>query len=93
MALSVGYRGQIAVVIVGVRLGVEQGIFSGARPIHIAVRVDCLLRLRIGHGEEITVWIVPELGHAIDRIGELRDPVKRVRSVDGFLTEGVDNTS
>ena len=70
LALPVEHRGQVPVVVVSVGFGVEEGIFSGACPVHIVVRVDRLLRFRIRDGQQIAVGIVPQLRDAIDRIGE-----------------------
>lgn len=62
LAVPIENRGQITVVVVGIRLGIQQGIFSHRGAIHIAVSVDSLLRLRIGVGQKITVEIVDEGG-------------------------------
>ncbi len=46
--------------------------------IHRVIDVHRRLALRIGDREEITVGVIPELGHAVDDIGELGDPVEGV---------------
>ncbi len=70
LTLPIKDRREIAVVVVRVGFSIQERVFSGARPIHIAVRVDRLLRLRIGDSQEITVWIVAELGDPVDRSGQ-----------------------
>lgn len=93
LTLPIHVGRQIAVVVVGVSLGIQEWILPRARTVHVAIGIDRLLALGIGHGEEITVGIVPELRHAVNRIGELRDPIQRIRSIDGLLAQRVDEAA
>ena len=67
--------------------------FSACGAIHIVGRVDRLLALGIGHGEEIAVRIVAELRHAVDGVGEVGDPVQGIGGIDGLLTKRIDETA
>ena len=89
LALAIRDGRHIAVVVVGVGLGIEQRIFARRHLIHVRIGIDRLLGLRIVDGEKITVRIVTESCHAADRIGELRDSIQGIRGVEGFLSEGV----
>lgn len=66
MTLAIGDGGDIPVIVIGVGLGVEERIFSRPRPVHVVVRVDRLLALGIGDGQEIAVGVIG--GSAIDLI-------------------------
>ena len=57
LTLTVKDGRYIVVIVIGVSVGIEQRIFSRARPIHIAVRVHRLLRFRIGDSQQIAARI------------------------------------
>lgn len=89
LTLSVEHGRQIPVVVIGIGLGIEQWIFSRARPIHVAICVNCLLVLGVGNSEEIAVRVVGKGDGTVDRIHRLRDPIKRIWRINRFLTKRV----
>ena len=52
-----------------------------------------LLGLCIGNGEEIAVGIVGKGGGTGEGAGQLRDPVQRVRRIEGLLTQRIDEAA
>lgn len=77
LALSIKERGEIAIIVVGVGFGVEQGILSRTRPIHVAIGIHRLLSLGIGQGQELSIdeWRVVNLG-ATSLLWEKRGPFR-----------------
>lgn len=62
LTLPIEHGRKIAVVVIGVGLSSQQRISSRDRPIHIVGRVDRLLALGIGDGEQIAVRIADKDG-------------------------------
>ncbi len=71
----------------------QEWVFAARRPIHVVGRVDRLLALRIGDSQELAVGIVPELGDAIDGVGQLRNAIQRVGSIDRLLPQRIDHAA
>jgi hypothetical protein len=89
LALAIRDRGDIPVVVIGVGLGIEQGILSRPCSVHIVVRIHRLLGLGIRDGEEIAVRIIRERRIPVDGIGKLRDAIQRIGRIEGLLHERV----
>jgi len=89
LALAIRDRGHIAVVVVGVSLGVEERVFSCPRSIHVVVGVRCLLRFGIGDREQIAIGVVGKGGGAVESIRELRDAIQGIGCIERVLPEGV----
>lgn len=60
---------QIARQIILITFRSIECILSRGQPIHVVIGVRRRLVLRIGHGQEIAVGIVAELGHTIAGVG------------------------
>jgi len=56
---------------------------------YLRARVHRLLTLRIGDGEQIAVVVVRKGGRAIEGVGELCDPVKRIGRIERLLAERI----
>lgn len=93
LILSIKHRGEVPVIVIGVGFGIEQRILSRGRPIHIVRGIHRLLALCIGHGEEIAVGVIPELGDSVDGIGQLRDAIQGIGRIDRLLAQGVDEAA
>ena len=75
LTLPIEHGRQVPVVVIGVGLGPEERISSRDRAIHIVGRVDRLLALGIGDGEEIAIGIIAKLRDTVDRVGGLGDAI------------------
>jgi hypothetical protein len=93
LALPIRDGGDIAVVVIGVRLGVDQRIFARGRAIHVGIGVDGLLGFRVGHGQQIAVGVVGEPRRAADRIRQLGDEVEGIRGIERLLPVGIGDDS
>jgi hypothetical protein len=58
LPLAIRDRGDIAIVVLRIRLGIQQGILSRSRSVHAVVGIDRLLGLGIGDGQEIIVGVI-----------------------------------